>query len=100
MISLVIDEFNFNCNWHVRASFMKTMDKSMSAFHPQTQSTGNLPHLSYIMRKPEDLGTGELKVVACPMTGIMLHLEIQKGREAMRQAAYAAEMGVTAACIV
>jgi len=29
------------------------------------------------MQKPEDLGT-EFKVVACTMTGIFLHLEIQK----------------------
>jgi len=56
----------------------------MSAFCPQTRSTGNLPHLSFIMRKPEDLGT-EFKVVACLMTGILLHLEIQKGCDAMRQ---------------
>ena len=35
----------------------------MSAFRPQTRKTGNLPHLSFIMRKPEDLGT-EFKVTA------------------------------------
>ncbi len=30
------------------------------------------------------------------MTGILLHLEIQKGHDAMRQAAYSAELGGTA----
>jgi len=34
------------------------------------------------------------------MTGILLHLEIQKGRDAMRQAAYSAELGGTAGCVV
>jgi len=71
----------------------------MSAFCPQTCSTGNLPHLSFIMRKPEDLGT-EFKVVACLMTGILLHLEIQKGCDAMRHANYSAELGGTAGCVV
>jgi len=75
MINLVIDEFNMNHRHCIRASIIKTMDESMSAFCLQTHSTGNLPHLSYIMHKPEDLGT-KFKVVACPMTGILLHLEI------------------------
>jgi len=71
----------------------------MSAFHSQTHSTGNLPHLSFIMCKPEDLGT-EFKIVACPMTGILFHLEIQKGCNAMRYANYSAELGGTAGCVV
>ncbi len=99
MISLAIDEFNMNRKWCIKASFLKTMDESMSAFWPQTRSTGNLPHLSYIMHKPEDLGT-EFKVIACAMTGIILHLEIQKGHDAMRLAAYSAELGGTAGCVL
>jgi len=71
----------------------------MSAFHLQTRSTGNLPHLPYIMHKTADHGT-KFKVVTCPMTGILLYLEIQKGHDAMRQAAYSAELGGTAGCIL
>jgi len=99
MINLAIAEYNNNRKRRIRASLVKTMDESMSAFRPQTCSTGNLPHLLYIMRKPEDLGM-EFKIVACPMTGILLHLEIQKGHDAMRQAAYSAELGGTAGCVV
>jgi len=99
MINLAIDEFNMNCRYHVRASIIKTMDESMSAFCLQTHSMGKLPHLLYIMCKSEDLGT-EFKVVPCPMTGILLNLEIQKGHDAMRQAAYSAELGGTAGCIL
>jgi len=83
----------------VNASYMKVMDESMSAFCPQTRATGNLPHLSFILHKPESLGT-EFKVVACPITGIILFLEIQKGCEAMRQAHYSMECGVMAGCML
>jgi len=34
------------------------------------------------------------------MTGILLHLEIQKGCDVMRQAAYSSELGGTAGCIL
>ena len=57
----------------------------MSAFKPQTRPLGNLPNLSHIMRKPEPLGT-EFKVVADATTGIMLNIEIQKGKEQMAAA--------------
>ena len=38
------------------------IDESMSAFRPQTTKRGGLPNISYIMRKPENLGT-EFKTV-------------------------------------
>ena len=59
--------------------------------------TGNLPHLSFIQRKPEPLGT-EFKVAACGRTGIFLHLELQRGKAAMADAEYANIMLKTAAC--
>ena len=75
----------------------KTLDESMSAFRPQKEKTGNLPHLSSIPRKPESLGT-EAKTGACAKTKIMLHFEIQKGKEAMKDTEYHTELGATAAC--
>jgi len=36
MITRCITEFNQNRKKQVNASFMKVMDESMSAFHPQT----------------------------------------------------------------
>jgi len=80
IISHCIIEFNQNQKRQVSASFMKMMDESMSAFCPQMQATGNLPHLSFILHKPENLGT-EFKVIACPITKIIIFLEIQKGCE-------------------
>jgi len=74
---------------------MKVIDKSMLAFHLQTWATGNLPHLSFILQKLENLGTG-FKVVACLITRIILYLEIQKGHEQMQQALYSPQCSVTA----
>lgn len=58
---------------------------------------GNLPNISFINRKPEPLGT-EFKVVACGKTGILIHLELQRGKAAMREAEFASNLLKTAAC--
>ena len=44
---------------------------------------GDLPHYSFIFRKPEPLGI-DTKNVACSMLGTMLYLYIQKGKEATK----------------
>ena len=54
----------------------------MSAWVPRTSKTGGLPHLSFIERKPEPLGT-EFKVAADFSIGILLHLEVMEGGAAM-----------------
>ena len=57
----------------------KTLDESMSAFRPQKTKTGNLPNISFILRKPKSLGT-ELKTVASTSAnGQIIHAEIQEG---------------------
>ena len=72
-------EFNCSRRQNVLAHFLKVADETMSAFRPQTKKTGNLPHLSFIQRKPEDLGT-ELKTMACSLSKIMIYMEIQRSR--------------------
>ena len=42
---------------NIAASVLKVGDESMSAIRFRTTAKGNLPHLSYIFRKPEPLGT-------------------------------------------
>lgn len=64
------EDFNKNRKNTVAASFTKVLDESMSAFRPRTTKTGGLPNISYILRKPEPLGT-EFKCVSCAETGIM-----------------------------
>ena len=52
----------------------------MNAFWPRTTNHGNLPHLSFIQRKPEDLGT-EIKTIACTETKIILGIELCRAKE-------------------
>ena len=47
----------------------------MSAFAPQVNKTGNLPHLSYILRKPEPLGS-EFKCACCCTLLVFLYLDL------------------------
>ena len=69
----------------------------MSAIRFRTTAKGNLPHLSYIFRKPDPLGT-EFKTVACSVTGALLFIEVQRGKEGMKNSRYQQELGATAAC--
>eukprot|EP00873_Tetraselmis_striata_P006958 jgi/Tetstr1/427222/TSEL_017410.t1 len=70
----------------------------MSAYQPRSTKTGGLPNISFIKRKPKPLGT-EGKTACDCATGVMIHFEIQEGRDAMRlMKEHAPELGVTAAC--
>jgi Transposase IS4 len=92
-----IDEYNKNRRTVVCSSFLKVFDESMSAYRPQTTKTGNLPHLSQVERKPEDLGT-EVKVTADTATGMCLYLEIQTGKQRMSEMEFTNELKATSAC--
>ena len=59
----------------------------MSAISFWTTAKGDLPHLSYIFRKLEPLGT-EFKIVACYVTGALLFIEGQRGKEGMKHGNY------------
>ena len=52
----------------------------MGAFRPRTSQMADLPHLQRIQRKPKQLRT-ELKTIACCETGVILSVEIQKGKQ-------------------
>ena len=73
------------------------LDESMSAFRPQTTKTGKLPNITYIFRKPEDLGT-EFKSSVCPVLGVMTYLEIQMGKDYMKNQKHFEKLGATASC--
>ena len=59
----------------------KKVDESMSAIRFFTTPKVDLP--SYIFMNPESLVT-EMKNVTCSRLGTMLHLDIQKRKEAMK----------------
>ena len=60
-VGLLVKGFNENRNENFAASSTQTHDESMSAFRPRTTPTLLLPNISFILRKPEPLGT-EFKV--------------------------------------
>ena len=63
-------------------SEVQNPDEAMSPFQPRTTASADLPHLSFVERKPKKLGT-EYKCVADGRHGLMRSLEIQEGKEAM-----------------
>ena len=69
---MLIDGFNVVCK-NIDAGFLKVGDESMSAIRFRTTAKGNLPHLSYILRKPEPLGT-EFNTVAFSVTGALISI--------------------------
>ena len=78
----MIDRFN-ESRRQIDSRVEKTEDESMSAIQFFTTPKVDLPHYSYIFRKPDPLGT-DMKNVACLRLGMMLHLDIQKGEKAMK----------------
>ena len=76
---------------------MKVQDESMSDIYFCTTAKGNLPHLYYILRKPEPLGT-KFNTVACSVTGGFILIEIQRGNYGIKEINYHLDIGVTAAC--
>ena len=78
----LIDRFN-ESRRQIASGIEKMADKSMSAIQFRTTPKGDLPHYSYIFRKPETLGK-ETNNLECSSLGTMLHLDIQKGEEAMK----------------
>ena len=59
--------------------------------------SANLPNISYVQRKPKPLGI-EFKTVCEAMMGVMIYMEIQRGKDAMRLMPYFADVGATTAC--
>ena len=71
----------------------------MCAWRPRQKKLGKLPNISYIICKPEPLGT-EYKTICCPSTGVMTYMEIQRGKEGMKNMRLQKELGATTACTI
>ena len=95
-MKLLLDGFNTACK-NIAASFLKVGDESMSEIRFRTTVKVNLLHLSYTFRKPDPLGT-KFKTVACYVTGDLLFIEVQRGKEVMKDSRYQKELGATASC--
>ena len=71
----------------------------MCAWRPRQTKLGRLPNISYIIRKPEPLGT-EYKSICCPSTGVMTYMKIQRGKDGMKNMRLQKELGATTACTI
>ena len=67
---ILIDGFDEACS-NIASSYLKVGDESMSAIRFFTSSKGKLPHLYYISRKPEPIGT-DFEKVALSVTGYLI----------------------------
>ena len=79
--------------------FISYFNDPLTSFCRRTTKTGGLPNLSYVARKPKPLGT-EFKNVVDGMSGVMMWLEIQEGKERMRALEHTQALGGTAACVL
>jgi hypothetical protein len=76
-----VEEFNEIRRKRVVGSLWISVE-SMSAWKPRTTDKGDLPNISFIVPKPKPLGT-EFKATACPITGVLRCLVIQRGKQGM-----------------
>ena len=82
---------------NIASSSLKVGYESMSAILFWTTTKGNLPHLSYIFREPEQLGT-EFRTVDFSVTGTFLLIEVNRRKEWMKHRKYQRDIVANAAC--
>ena len=75
----LIDGYNDNRRKTIKPSWLVVVDETMWAWTGQ-----GMPHLSFVKRKPEPLGC-EVKNLCDGVSGVMLFLEIQEGKELMER---------------
>ena len=75
---------------------MKVRDDSMSAIHFWKMAKGKLPHLSFIFRRTDPLGT-DFNTVACYITGSLIFIEAHRVKEGMKHSKYQQDIGATTA---
>ena len=80
-ISKLFSAFNSHMSKLVETGQYIVVDEFMCAWRPRSDKLGRLPHISFIKRKPEPLGS-EFKDL-CDEHGIMLTAELQESKDAM-----------------
>jgi hypothetical protein len=70
--------------------------ESSKLIHQHLETENNaldgLPSISFVVQKLEPLGT-EFKTAACPVTGVMTTMEIQRDKERMNEKKYNGTLG-------
>ena len=80
-VELMVEQFNKHMAEAICPGWLLTIDESMCAWRGK-QGLNNpfkIPALSWVPRKPEPLGA-ELKTTACALSGLLLYVEICKGK--------------------
>jgi hypothetical protein len=94
-----IENFNHIRKLDILSSEKCVLDESMSTYRPHTSRFGGLPHISYIIRKPEPLGV-ECKTSVCPTPNIMTYMEVCESKEGMKNKPFHYILDATTACTV
>eukprot|EP00731_Ephydatia_muelleri_P014044 Em0007g1354a len=91
-IRLFVEEFNVTRERFLTPGQHVIVDECMSSWAgaDADYNSYGMPHKTKIARKPEGVGA-ELKALAWGSTGILLKLEIMKGKDTNRQKLYLAE---------
>ena len=88
-----INDFNSHRKNLLKCSNHLCFDEMMSTWRPRTSKTGGLPNITYIIRKPEPLGT-EFKCATCSKSSVMMFLELQRGKDGMKSAQHNNQIGL------
>lgn len=80
----------------IKPGYKLTVDESMFAWYGKGDRQGGMPKVIKIRRKPKGIGC-EAKTVADALSGIMVGLELNEGKEAMAEKRWHAEHGATTA---
>jgi hypothetical protein len=96
---VAVENFNLIRKKNILTSNKYVLDESMSSYRPCTTKLGGSPNISYMLRKPEPLGT-EFKTSVCPILNVMTYMEICEGKEFMKTRLFQKELGGTTVCAV
>ena len=72
--------------------YKMTVDESMFAWYGRGSALGGMPAVMKIKRKPKGVGC-EVKTLADVASGVMINLEINEGKEAMKETRWQRELG-------
>ena len=95
----LMEDFNEHMQTAVNAVWLLAPDESMSAWRGKQgkRDPRKIPKLQFVKRKPEPLGA-ELKDLACALCGMILNMEIVKGKaEEVKPKYWSKDVGACAA---
>ena len=95
-----VRHFVDSCNaaWQMAISpgYKLTVDESMISWYGKVDRPGGLPKVIKIKRKPKGIGC-EAKTVADTLSGVMIGIELNEGKEAMSKKRWHSSLGATTA---